>query len=230
MSASLCPKGHLSGEPDYCDTCGAPIGGVPTAILPTTPVAEKADEPASGASATCPVCGAPQVAGDRFCENDGFDFVSGRLPAGYTGQAPAVTTPAPVAKPNASPWTVRVEADRAYYERSGAEDIEFPAVCPAREFVLQGVEIRIGRRSPSRGISPEIDLTGPPLDPGVSHLHAVLTATADGWHLTDVGSANGTTVNGTGDPIPYSVPVPLSDGDRVHIGAWTTLTIHAPAD
>ncbi|CAM3691689.1 FHA domain-containing protein [Smaragdicoccus niigatensis] len=230
MSAHLCPKGHLSGEPDYCDTCGAPIGGVPTAILPTLPMSNKVDEQAGGDSATCPVCGAPQVAGDRFCENDGFDFTSGRLPAGYTGQSPAVTAPAPVAKPDdASPWIVRVEADHAYYLRSGADEIEFPAVCPGREFVLRGAEVRIGRRSPSRGISPEIDLTGPPLDPGISHLHAVLRATADGWELTDVGSANGTTVNGASAAIPYSVPVPLSDGDRVHVGAWTTLTIHAPA-
>jgi pSer/pThr/pTyr-binding forkhead associated (FHA) protein len=86
--------------------------------------------------------------------------------------------------------------------------------------------MRIGRRSASRGLEPEIDLTGPPLDPGVSHLHAVLTAEPDGgWTVCDPGSANGTLVNG--QAIPAGARVRLRDGDRVCVGAWTMLTIQA---
>lgn len=45
------------------------------------------------------------------------------------------------------------------------------------------------------------------------------------WSVVDQGSTNGTTVNGGEDPIDPFVPVPLTDGDRVHVGAWTTITI-----
>jgi pSer/pThr/pTyr-binding forkhead associated (FHA) protein len=84
--------------------------------------------------------------------------------------------------------------------------------------------MRIGRRSASRGLTPEIDLTGPPLDPGISRLHAVLIADpVMGWSVIDPGSENGTIVNGT--EIPTGVRVPLHDGDRIHLGAWTLITV-----
>ena len=127
-----------------------------------------------------------------------------------------------------------VTADRAYYDSVIAEggpdaaSIEFPGYCPERLFRLTGREMRIGRRSVSRGLEPEIDLTGPPADPGVSHLHAVLIAEPDGtWAVLDPGSANGTIVN-SGE-IVTGVRVPLHDGDRVCVGAWTVLTVQAPA-
>ena len=85
--------------------------------------------------------------------------------------------------------------------------------------------MQIGRRSVSRGVDPEIDLTGPPADPGISRLHAVLIATPDGgWAVLDPGSANGTLVNGT--EIPTGVQVPLYDGDRINLGGWTAITVH----
>jgi hypothetical protein len=135
-----------------------------------------------------------------------------------------------VAAPVTSIWTAVVAADRDYYETvraAGGPDtdaITFPAYCPERRFRLSGKEVRVGRRSVSRGIDPEIDLTGPPADPGVSRLHAVLVAAPDGtWSIVDPGSENGTLLNGT--EIPRGTPVPLHDGDRIHLGAWTALTI-----
>ena len=123
-----------------------------------------------------------------------------------------------------------VTADRGYYDSvqdAGGPDaaaIGFPAYCPERRFRLAGTQVRVGRRSESRGIYPEIDLTGPPADPGVSRLHVVLVAAADGtWSVLDPGSANGTLVNG--DEIPAGEAVPLRDGDVIHLGAWTALTL-----
>ena len=123
-----------------------------------------------------------------------------------------------------------VSADRAYYDTiqaAGGPDaagIAFPAYCPQRRFRLAGTEVRIGRHSASSGIDPEIDLSVPPADPGVSRLHAVLLKAPDGtWSVVDPGSANGTAVNGS--EIPHGQPVPLRDGDRIHLGAWTELRV-----
>jgi len=132
--------------------------------------------------------------------------------------------------PAAVTWTAVVTADRAYYNSVQAlndEDtasISFPAVVPERRFPLSGTEVRIGRRSVSRRIEPEIDLTGPPTDPGVSRLHAVLVAGPDRqWSIVDSGSPNGIQVNGK--DVPSGQQVPLRDGDRIHLGAWTMITI-----
>jgi pSer/pThr/pTyr-binding forkhead associated (FHA) protein len=125
-----------------------------------------------------------------------------------------------------------VAADRAYYDSvvaAGGPDagtVEFPGYCPERQFRLTTPEMRIGRRSASRGLEPEIDLTGPPTDPGVSRLHAVLIAEPDGnWAVLDPGSENGTLVNG--NEIATGVRVPVRSGDQIHLGAWTAITIRA---
>jgi len=127
-------------------------------------------------------------------------------------------------------WIVVVTADRGYFDRlvaMGAPDagiIHFPRYCPERRFRLEGREMRIGRRSASRGIEPEIDLTGPPADPGISHLHAVLLAEPHGgWAVLDPGSSNGTMVNGR--DISAGERLPLYEGDRIYLGAWTVLAI-----
>jgi serine/threonine protein kinase len=139
--------------------------------------------------------------------------------------------PDPSAPPAAAgPWTAVVTADRAYYDSvqaTGTPDaalISFPDHYPERRFPLSGPEARIGRRSASRRIEPEIDLTGPPTDRGLSRLHAKLTAGPDGsWSVVDLGSPNGTLVNGR--EIPQGQAVPLRDGDRINLGAWTMITI-----
>ncbi|HWF81849.1 MAG TPA: FHA domain-containing protein [Streptosporangiaceae bacterium] len=196
---------------------GTPSSGTPAASA----------TPASGA--TCPQCGADKTG--MFCEVCGFDYASGTSTT--NAAAAAATTPPPAAEQATSQaWTAVVTADRDYFDSviaassPDAASIEFPGYCPERRFTLTGKEMRIGRRSASRGLDPEIDLTGPPTDPGISHLHAVLMSQPDGsWSVLDPGSSNGTQVNGT-DMIT-GVPVPLHSGDRVSLGAWTVLTIQS---
>jgi pSer/pThr/pTyr-binding forkhead associated (FHA) protein len=44
--------------------------------------------------------------------------------------------------------------------------------------------------------------------------------------VVDLGSSNGTYLNDSYDPIRPHQPVPVGDGDEIHVGAWTTLTLH----
>ncbi len=232
-----------------------PAGQTPTgqsAAGPAVAGYTTAPPPPAQQAELCPRCGAARSG--RFCEGCGLDLDSPMPPVAPMPPAPRpgpVAEPPPVAGPGSSAdpatragdrpgsmestappaaWSVVASADRAYYETvtsSGAPDaasVNFPAYCPEWRFLLTGQEMRIGRRSASRGLTPEIDLTGPPLDPGISRLHAVLVARADlGWAVIDPGSENGTLVNG--DEIAAGVPVPLHDGDRIHLGAWTLITV-----
>lgn len=129
-------------------------------------------------------------------------------------------------------WLVTIGPDRDYFmammQRSGPEasGLNLPAYSPEQQRPLTGNQLTIGRRRHSTGEAPDIDLAVPPEDPGVSHQHAVLVQQPDGsWAVVDQNSTNGTTINGAEDPIQPYVPVPLQEGDRVHVGAWTTITV-----
>ncbi len=110
-------------------------------------------------------------------------------PGPAAGPVPASADPAPVSADPASTsggpapvpggpapavggpviWTAVAASDRAYFDEvitAGGPDaaaLTFPEYCPERRFRLAGPEMRIGRRSVSQGLEPEIDLTGPHL-------------------------------------------------------------------
>ncbi|HEY0936556.1 MAG TPA: FHA domain-containing serine/threonine-protein kinase [Trebonia sp.] len=168
--------------------------------------------------------------------------VTSTLPITVAAPAPGPVTldPAVPGSPNgtnrgngaapAGTWTAVVTADRAYYDGISVVDdkdttsIVFPGDLPERRFSLAGPEIRIGRRSRSAGTDPEIDLGAPVRDPGVSAVHAKLIPASDGtWAVVDLGGTNGLTVNG--QDVPPGDSVPLRPGDRIHLGAWTRITI-----
>src|SRR5262245_50399195 len=234
-----CPAGHTSASSDFCDVCGMRIGSSASApaAAPAVPPHEPQESEPQEQAEPCPHCGAARSG--RFCESCGFDFDAGGAPRertieGVIVPAPGTGAAAPAEQPPppAIAWTAVVASDREYFEAvvaAGGPDaatLTFPDYCPERRFRLAGPEMRIGRRSASQGLEPEIDLTGPPTDPGVSRMHAALLAQPDGsWAILDPGSENGTLVNGT--EIAAGVRVPVHDGDRIHLGAWTVITIHA---
>ncbi|MFL6141403.1 MAG: FHA domain-containing protein, partial [Labedaea sp.] len=174
----------------------------------------------------CPNCDTPLDG--RFCEECGHDSLAAPPPRASHPSTPDAAPKAPAGQPV---WTATVSADRAYYDSviaaggPDADGIAFPPYCPERYFPLRGNRITIGRRSTSRGTNPDIDLTGPPEDPGVSHLHAVLIRQDNALSVVDVGSSNGTTVNDSQLPLRTNVAHPLANGDKVHLGAWTTITL-----
>jgi pSer/pThr/pTyr-binding forkhead associated (FHA) protein len=84
-----------------------------------------------------------------------------------------------------------------------------------------GVDVRqgliVGRRDPDAEDNPDLDLS-PHLarEHGVSRQHAMLLPSNEGMYLVDMGSKNGTWVNGVYlDP---GVRYPLHSNDRVEFG------------
>jgi hypothetical protein len=207
-----CPSGHISATTDYCDQCGARIEAPSAAAVVVAPAGVEVPQDslpiatATAAVATpCPRCGEPRAGSDRYCENCRYDFA-----------APA---PVPV-------WTAIVDADRAYFERVAPDDVEFPGATSPRTVTLDAAELRIGRGGASGGRDVDVDIVGAAADPAVSRMHAVLVRQQDGsYAIMDKGSANGTTLNGSARELVPDEPVPLTDGDRIHIGAWTTITV-----
>lgn len=207
----VCPNGHSSATTDYCDQCGALIVAAGQKTPPPDPPAPDEDEDTSAApvQTPCPVCQMLRSGDDRFCENCGHDFQA--------------------APPTRAVWEAVVSADRAQYERFATVGVSFPADYAERRFPLKESEVRIGRGR-GHGSDPalEIDLRGPVEDPGISRLHAALERLKDGrWRVRDLGSTNGTTLNDDPTPVGTDAPVCLADGDRIRLGAWTTITLRA---
>jgi hypothetical protein len=239
-TAEPCPQCGTARTGQFCEACGFDFAsGRPLSTSVPAPAPPPTPPPASAASSglTTPSPASPgspssgltssgssssQVTGSGVTGAAGPAAGADVRPGGDGGAAPAA----------AASWTAVVTADRDYFDTvvaangPDAATLEFPGYCPERRFRLSGAEMRIGRRSVSRGLQPEIDLTGPPADTGVSHLHAVLLAQPDGsWAIVDPGSANGTKLNA--QDLSIGVRTALHDGDRICLGAWTRLTIVA---
>jgi predicted ATPase/DNA-binding SARP family transcriptional activator len=167
--------------------------------------------------------------GENGRGSTGDNLANGELDVERTTSSAAPNArfaPDPLNPPEAA-WEVVASADRAYFDRVQAESVDFPLVAADRRFRLTNSRATIGRRSASRGINPDIDLSAPPTDTGISHQHAVLLHQDDGtWAIIDPGSTNGVFINDSTEPLPVNRVTALADGDRIHLGAWTTLTIH----
>lgn len=83
------------------------------------------------------------------------------------------------------------------------------------ELRLDKLPVRIGRRDPRQSHYPELDLAEH--DRGIaSRHHATIQRDGDFYTLTDLGSTNGTLLNGT--LIVPRVPQRLTQGDRIKVG------------
>ncbi|MBF6049364.1 FHA domain-containing protein [Streptomyces sp. NRRL B-1677] len=214
----LTPETHPASpyaDPAYAES---PYADSPYADSPYAGSPAYADGPDGDWMLPPPSTPAPQSAPPYGYERGATGGVPGQQ-GGAQQQAPAG-------------WTAVVAPDREYFtammNRSGPEasGLNLPAYSPELQLQLSGPQVTVGRKRHSTGESPDIDLSRPPEDPGVSHQHAMFVQQPDGsWAVVDQDSTNGTTINGSETPIQPYVPVPLQDGDRVHVGAWTTITL-----
>ena len=213
MATVTCPAGHESSTDDYCDTCGAPIGAAAPAGAGGEGSAESpagaapaASEPAPSPAAACPECGEPVVG--RFCESCGYDVEKGEPAA-------------------ASQLSLVLGADRAHWQRMvGDGEPAFPAVVPSLSFDLTGDRLVLGRVRAGAAVDVDLALTGSAADPAVSHHQCAFERDGATWTVRDLGSANGTWINDADEPLADGATHTLAPGDRILMGAWTSLTVH----
>jgi hypothetical protein len=177
---------------------------------------------ASHSSAAPPISGEPlSVAPDETASDAArlADAIHQPLP-GSPEEASSGVTPAEAALS----WEIVVAPDRSFFDRMDSEGVAFPDSAGEQRFALSEDLLTIGRRA--HGVVPEIDLSSPPIDTGVSRQHAMLLKQPDGgWSIVDPGSTNGIYLNDADQALPLGRNTRLEDGDQVHIGAWTTITI-----
>lgn len=96
--------------------------------------------------------------------------------------------------------------------------LEFIIAATGRRLsVMLERELYIGRADPAQQLQPAVDLTpdsGKEL--GVSRLHAFIQRTPQGLFLIDLGSTNGTRLNGR--RLAPDLPQRLQSGDEIHLG------------
>jgi hypothetical protein len=157
----------------------------------------------------CPSCGCENRPGTLFCSDCGAHLITG----GTLQTDPLPEEELPDSK--ASPWT--------------SESVEEPSAGPpillrvtvlssGREVKLPlAPEVNLGRTDRSHGIVPELDLTPDiKLEDGVSRRHCKIHRRGSKYLVEDVGSANGTFLNGR-RLTPYLLHV-LNDGDELQLG------------
>lgn len=203
----------------------------------------------------CDNCSVAYGPDDLFCENCGYDFVTGSLPTEADGAAPGPPTSGITAsalpevpsvlteeeETSSDPSegsapeltiprvTVTVAVDESFFAEVVNEgEIAFPDPVPAdQELNLAGTEFHIGRTSDSRAIHPDIDVADLTNDQAVSSRHAVLRVADDGTlTIVDVGSTNGTFLASVdSEALTHGIPFEVQPGSPIYVGAWTRLTV-----
>jgi len=165
---------------------------------------------------TCPVCHQTEYEGELFCSRCGAQLgltedtpITRTFPSAQTSEAspagaPARRAPARAPQPPA-PGQIALAPE-------GADS----------SIILAGkFEYVLGRESQSQS-PPDVDLN--PFggrEKGVSRRHATLRVDGKQLLLMDLGSANGTKLNG--EPLRSQEPVRLLDGDEIRLGK---LSVH----
>lgn len=171
----------------------------------------------------CPDCATPRIEDARFCEVCRYDFA----PPALAAKASAATPPAAMPPVQAAAkvavvrnlWAIVTVDPRPSAEYANAHT---PPVEPARSYPVDLDELLVGRKGARPNIHPEI----PANDPAVSARHLKICRRRDGgFTLVDLGSSNGTKLNGV--EIAAHVETTVKPGDEIFIGQWTRIILEA---
>jgi len=229
ITCSQCGGQNLPGMA-YCENCGSPLPqqgapvGVNAAPVGVNAAAMSAPAAAPGlitaedpASIALPQ---PVMPADQLPAGPDIPMSS---PGSANGVAVEPSDAGAVAEPRAHGTAdlPRLGAQQPQAQtRANTLTLTFPT---GQTFSMQGDEASVGRADVAQNWRPEVDVIpfgGGAPDLGVSRHHARLARLAGGFAVTDMGSTNGTYVNG--HATPYNQPVPLNNGDTLSFGALNT--------
>jgi FHA domain len=190
----------------------------------------------------CPDCSTPhEPDSGNFCEICGYNFLTNtsggsplsNFPPPIKAATPVTTAPTkppnPIAtQPKIGHWQLIISIDPSLATPNSPPapaqapiviELEHPTNPIGR--TDGSIAMLIGRTSAARAIHPEIPLD---IDDAVSSRHAILTLHPDGvLVLRDIGSSNGTMVNGK--EIAVMADIAIASGDEITLGHWTRIKL-----
>jgi hypothetical protein len=157
----------------------------------------------------CQKCSHREFVGTLFCSNCGTQMVH---PTDNRWGTALHETKSGTGK--------KQEAIEPYYSRNPSHPFMLYMIQEDQFIALEeDKDYTLGRLSPDQVLTPDIDLTGyNAYDRGVSRLHATILLDQKNAkaQIIDLGSANGTQLNGV--PIPANSEVPLYHNDVLTLG------------
>jgi hypothetical protein len=200
-----CRSGHHSRTDDYCEVCGAwnrDIVGVVAATAARSSSPER-----------CPNCATSREEDDRYCPSCGYDFETGE--ALQPAHAARVPSEPPPAADTELVVVLSVDSQRPHDEG-----------CPEPPDDRREHIFALDRRSLVIGRVDAGDLQIPiHRDPYVSRRHAEILELGGGWGLRDLGSTNGTRINGA--VLEGSEIRVLGADDVIELGCFSRLTVRS---
>jgi hypothetical protein len=157
----------------------------------------------------CPSCGRKHRPGTLFCSECGVYLPTG----GPLRTEPLPGEELPVSRAN--PWV----SEQVEETEGPLVPLRLRVLSTDRQIRLPSTpEVHVGRLDAAHGIFPDLDLTpNGGLESGVSRRHCKIHQRGATYLVEDVGSANGTFLNGQ-RLTPY-LPHVLKDGDELQLGS-----------
>jgi hypothetical protein len=186
----------------------------------TVPPVAKPSEPKPAATSSgpvCPSCGHRNRPGSLICDNCGTNLMTGRQPIVGTRD---LVREQEARKEDKILDTSETKAVESAGSSTFTDDMVLRVEVEGGTtpmLVYPKQEIILGRRDPTTGGMPDVDLTAyAGYRMGVSRRHAAIRLQDKHLHLSDLGSSNGTFINGT--RLSAHRPYQLRDGDEIRLG------------
>jgi len=191
----------------------------------------------------CQECGKESRPGEVICSSCGGALTDAELDlpevAAFPFNPPTEDTPAAAAQASSSVgprMPVAPPLPDAAPMASGPPTLAAPSATAAAQgprleitvgnlsgsYVLKPGVTTVGRGDAATAYRADVDLS---MDVAVSRRHAEIRGGPSGYAILDVGSTNGTIVNG--QPIARHQEVPLANGDEIRVGEQCKLTFRA---